>query len=290
MLVKGLSFALLMSCAAPATVQAAESTPMVIADVGFLGSEAARYDDRRDEYLVSNRGPSPAADISFISRVSPDGAVAELKWIEHGRNGVQLLDPLGIFPHGDKLYVADIAAVRIFDRRTGAPRGSVDIPDAVRLNDLAVAPDGTIYVSDSGSDDAPGAIFRITGAGRVSPFVARDPALERVNGIAVMPDGSVVHGGRGVNLVFRSPKGDILREVTLPTGRIDGIVPLKDGSLLVASQDGHNVYHVPAGAGKPVVVARDIPVPAAIGLDTKRYRLLVPQIQAASLTIVELAR
>lgn len=284
---KRLTLALLMSCIAPAALQAAE--PTVIANVGFNGSEAARYDDRRDEYLVSNRGLAAGPD-SFISRVSPDGTVTELKWIEHGRNGVTLLDALGIFVHGDMVYVADTTAVRMFDRTSGAPRGSVDVPGAVRLNDLAVAPDGTVYVSDSGSDDAPGAIFRITKAGKVSPFVARDPALERVNGVAVMPDGSIVHGGRGVNLVFRSAKGNILREVTLPTGRIDGIVPLKDGSILVASQDGHNVYHVPAGAGKPVVVAKDIAVPAAIGHDTKRSRLLIPQIQAGSLTIVELAR
>ena len=38
---------------------------------------------------------------------------------------------------------------------------------------------------------------------------------------------------------------------------MDGIVALPNGALLVASQDGHNVYHVPA-SGKPTVVASDI--------------------------------
>ena len=36
------------------------------------------------------------------------------------------------------------------------------------------------------------------------------------------------------------------------------------------------------------VVASDITVPAAIGLDTKRNRLIIPQIAAASLTLVDL--
>jgi len=286
--VKHLACALGLAWLAPLPVHA-QTPSATIVGVGFVGSEAARYDERRDEYLVSNRGPSSAPDQSFVSRVSPDGNVIELKWIEHGRNGVTLLDPLGIFLHGDLLYVADIAAVRLFDRSSGAPHGSVEIPGAVRLNDLAVARDGTVYVSDSGADGVAGAIYKISPQRRVTAFVARDPALERVNGIAVMPDGNIVHGGRGVNLVFRSPKGAVLREQTLPTGRIDGIVAMADGGLLVASQDGHGVYHVPRGK-EPMLVARDIPIPAAIGLDTKRARLLVPQIQAGSLTFVELPR
>ncbi len=56
----------------------------------------------------------------------------------------------------------------------------------------------------------------------------------------------------------------------------------------MASQDGRNVYHVPA-AGKLTVVASDITIPAAIGLGTpKRNRLIIPQIAAASPTLVDL--
>jgi sugar lactone lactonase YvrE len=199
-----------------------------------------------------------------------------------------LARPLGLFVKGDLVYVADPTAVHMFDRRTGAVRGTVAIPGAERLNDIAVADDGTVYVSDSGSDAVSGALWVIRD-GRPAPFVARDDALERPNGIALMPDGTIVHGGRGVNLVFRDRNGKILRERTLPAGRIDGIVPLKDGSLLVASQDGHVVYHLPP-AGPAKIVAADIAVPAAIGYDAKRDRLLVPQIKLASLAFHDLPR
>lgn len=256
----------------------------VIRDVGFEGSEAARYDELRDEYLVSNLGRRGVPDADgFIARVGPDGAVRELKWI-----GAGLVDPLGIFLHGDALYVADTTAVRVFDRRTGALRRSIEVPGAVRLNDLAVAPDGTVYVTDSGSDQQPGALWRITRTGQVSAFAARDPALERPNGIAVLADGHIVHGGRGVNLVVRTPEGRIVREITLPTGQFDGIVTLPAGHLLVASQLGRNVYRVDLAGGAPAVVAQEIEVPAAIGFDPRRRRLLVPQIRAASLSIYEL--
>ena len=108
-----------------------------------------------------------------------------------------------------------------------------------------------------------------------------------INGVALLADGTVVHGGKGVNLVYRDPTGKILRERTLPTGQMDGIIPLPDGSLLVASQLGKVVYRVPA-TGPAKVVAQDIAVPAAIGWDSKRNRLLVPQIRLAQLDFYEL--
>ncbi|MGK6325129.1 SMP-30/gluconolactonase/LRE family protein [Sphingomonas sp. DT-51] len=273
---------------APAQTVPAQSLPpsRLVENVGFSGSECARYDDRADEYLVANMGPAQGQ--GFISRVSPNGQVTNLKWIEGGRDGAVLARPLGLFIKGDIVYVADPTAVHMFDRRTGAPRGTIAVSGSERLNDLTVDDDGTIYVTDSGSDAVSGALWVIRG-GRTAPWVARDDALERPNGIALTHAGEIVHGGRGVNLVFRDKNGRIRRERSLPVGRIDGIVPLADGSLLVASQDGHAVYHVPP-TGPARAVASDIAVPAAIGYDPKRHRLLVPQIRLASLAFYNLPR
>jgi hypothetical protein len=279
--------ALIASASLAATSAMAETK--LISNVGLDGSEAARYDAAADRIIVANLGPRGPEENGFISVLSPDGAMQTVKWIAGGVNGAKLRDPLGVIVGPDTIYAADVASVHKFDRATGAPKGVIAVEGAVRLNDMALAKDGTLYVTDSGSDDAPGALYKISPAGKVSEFVARGPALERPNGIAVMPDGNIVHGGRGVNLVFRTPQGKIIREQSLPFGRMDGIVALADGGLLVASQDGHNVYRVPAGgAGKPVAVASDIEVPAAIGYDSKRNRLIVPQIRAASVTLIDL--
>jgi len=270
-----------LSCATAAFAQA--SAPRVIADVGLVGSECVRYDAATDRYIVSNlNGSGPG----FVSIVTPDGAVEKLKWIDGAASN--LTDPLGLFVAGDRIYLADSDTVRIYDRRTGAAVTAIPVPGAQRLNDLTVTADGTIYVTDTGKPDQPGALYRISPKGKVVEWVARDDALEKPNGIAAMPDGAIVHGGRGVNLVFRDASGRILRERTLPSGRIDGIIALADGGLLVASQDGHAVYHVAAGGGAITQVARDIAVPAAIGYDRKRNRLIIPQIKAASLTFVDL--
>lgn len=272
------------------SLPAAAQEPRVVAGVGFVGSESVRHDVAGDRYLVANLGQRGEPNDGFIAILTPDLSVAELKWIEGGRDGAELRDPLGLFIRGDTIYVADVAAVRRFDRATGAPKGSTEVPGAVRLNDLAVDEAGVIYVTDSGNNTTPGALYRISADGEVSAFAERDAALQRPNGVAIASDGTIVHGGLGgAALVFRDTAGRMVRERTLPTGRIDGIAALPDGDLLVASQDGHVVYRVPADASEPPqVVARDIPIPAAIGADLGRRRLLIPQIAAASVTVVDL--
>lgn len=274
---------LALALAMPAAAQ------QVVADVGFEGSEAVRYDAADDRYIVTNLGPRGPEDDGFVSLVSPDGEVLELKWIEGGRDGVSLQDPLGLFIQGDEVHVADQKAIRVFDRRTGAPLRTIDVPDAVRLNDLYVTEAGVSYVTDSGTDNDHGALYRIQADGTVEAFAERSADLHRVNGVAVTADGLVAHGGLLSDvLTFRNAEtGAVVRELTLPTGRIDGIVALEDGGLLVASQDGHNVYHVSA-EGEAREVAGEIAVPAAIGYDTRRGRLLVPQIVASSLTIFDI--
>ena len=279
---------IVLTAAIIASAGIAHAEQRTIADIGLSNSESARYDVAGDRWLVSNLGARGAGNDGFITVVDPDGKVVTPKWIAGGVDGVELRDPLGLIVDGNTVHVADTATVRNFDRITGKPGAVITVPGAVRLNDLAVDAKGTLYVTDSGNDETPGAIFRIRN-GKVSAFARRDPALERPNGIAVMADGNIVHGGRGVNLVIRSPAGRIIREITLPFGRTDGIVALPDGGLLVASQDGHVVYRVP-DTGKATIIAKDIPIPAAIGLDTKRNRVVVPQITASNLTFVELPK
>lgn len=269
---------------------AEDPEPRVISGVGLVGSESVRHDVVGDRYLVGNLGQRGEANDGFISVINPDLSVDELKWIEGGRDGVTLRDPLGLIISGDIIHVADVASVRRFDRSTGGYLGSTDIPGAVRLNDLAIDRSDNVYVTDSGSETTPGAIYRISAEGEVSIFAERDATLLRPNGIAVTTDGLIVHGGLGgAVLVFRDRTGRIFRERTLPTGRIDGIVALPDGSLLVASQDGHRVYLIGADeAVPPHVVVGDIAVPAAIGADIARRLVLIPQIAAASITVVNL--
>src|SRR5690606_29648988 len=89
---------------------------------GFSGPEAVRYDPRQDVYFVFNSvGVGSVKDGNgYISRVSAADLRVET-FVQSGRGGAVLHAPKGIALQGDTLWVADIDALRGFDRRTGAP-------------------------------------------------------------------------------------------------------------------------------------------------------------------------
>jgi hypothetical protein len=115
---------------------------------GFLTPESVKYDSAQDVYFVSNINGGPLAkdNNGFISRVRPDGAIENLKFIEGAHNGVTLNAPKGLALRGDTLWVADIDVVRAYDAKTGVPRDSVSLASlgAVFLNDIATAPTGAL--------------------------------------------------------------------------------------------------------------------------------------------------
>ena len=78
-----------------------------IAVSGFVSPETVIHDPLTDLYLVSNvGGPPVTVNHGFISRVSPDGIVLDLRWIQDGVNGVTLHGPKGLWLHRNELYVA----------------------------------------------------------------------------------------------------------------------------------------------------------------------------------------
>jgi len=119
---------------------------------GLATPESVLYDAENDRYLVSNINGKPTEkdNNGFISVLSPDGEITTLKWIEGGKNKVKLDAPKGLALAKGVLYAADITVVRMFDAKTGAPKGDIPVPGSTFLNDLSSGPDGKIYVSDSG--------------------------------------------------------------------------------------------------------------------------------------------
>jgi outer membrane protein assembly factor BamB len=244
------------------------------------------YDPQADVYLVSNINGSPVEkdDNGFISRLSPEGTVVTLKWIDGAAADVTLNAPKGMGLKGDTLFVADIDAVRLFNRTTGAPLGSRPVPGATFLNDLTVGADGTVYFTDSGlkagaqgfAPTGTDAVYRFDATGRPAA-VAKDTSLGRPNGVLADSAGLVVVTF-GSGAVFRlDASGKRTDLAKPPTGSLDGVVRLADGSLLVSSWDGKAVYRLAPGVGATWTMAADsVESPADIGYDPKRQRLLIP--------------
>ena len=284
---------LILSAAALAVlsgVSGGAAMPPAITVSGFQTPESVLHDSAADVYLVSNINGNPTGtdDNGFISRVTPAGAVQSLKWIDGASASVTLNAPKGMAIAGDTLYVADITAVRMFDRSTGQAKGSLTVPGATFLNDVAAGPDGAVYVTDSGlkpdfSPSGTDAVYRIKD-GALST-VAKSTNLKNPNGITVLPNGRlflVTFTQEGVTYEL-SATGAMSQMRNLPKGQLDGVEALAGQVLLVSSWAANAVYRV-TGANAEVLIA-NVQSPADIGYDQKRERVLIPLFQGNQVRI-----
>ncbi len=269
---------------AAAAPGAAGAQSITIADAGFQTPESVLYDEQAGVYLVSNinGGAVEHDDNGFISRVNPDGTVESLRWVDAGaREDVRLDAPKGMALKGDTLFVADIDTVRAFSRATGDPIGARPVPGATFLNGVAVGPDGTVYVSDSGLDSD----LSPTGTDAIWALEPTGPRKVAEGADLKAPNGLAAHGDTLFFVTFSAPEvGRVLlgansppaQVAKVPAGQLDGIIRLDDGTLLVSSWEARAVFRIPAGGGPADTLVSDVQSPAGIGWDGSRRRLLIP--------------
>ena len=264
-----------------------------IAGAGFASPENLVFDKKSDVYLVSNINGQPRArdGNGFISRVSPNGKVVALKWIDGTNTSTRLDAPKGIAINGDTIAVADVGAVRFFNERTGASLGVRTVPGEL-MNDVAFGKDGSVYVTDTGPDAGKpatadhDAIYRLYPDGRTVAIV-RSPDLGGPDGIAVADTGLAYATFKGHTVNEISASGARHVVVNMPGGRDDGLRRMPDGSFVVSSWDTKTVYRLlPDGALHPILTG--VTSPAGLAYDAERQMLAVTSMQENRLYLLPL--
>ncbi len=266
----------------PPPIEEVEEEPQVkiLSGVGFATPESVYYDKKRDVYLVSNVSGSPHGkdDNGFISKVTPDGEIT-LKFIDGASDDVTLNAPKGMTISGDTLYVADIDHVRLFDAATGKPEGEIKFAGASMINDVSTGKKGVIYVTDTGVNDkwetdGKDAVYIIKD-GKPKKLFSHKTKLGNPNGILAGDGGAWVVTGTTGELLWISDDGKLDKAQKISGGSNDGIAHSKDGRLFIASWEDGAVY-----SGKPGGEFRKeisgLEMPADIGIDCTRERLLIP--------------
>jgi hypothetical protein len=279
----------------------------------IYSAESCSYDADRGVIVVPNRGVGQAVQTNnaWISFINHDGSVHTARWvgIQNPEQRANLTPPLVLNePAGSDimngvLYLADrdggtgpndpsVAVIRKIDMKTGAPAGEIRVSGTTGLNDIEVAPDGTIYGTQTGTGGAnpvPDSwqIWRITPQGNASIFKQGAP-LRQPNGIAFDPQGNIVVVNIGTTEVHTfSPAGELVRTENAVQPGNDGLVIMPDGTKYVSSVQQGGVSRI--RPGQPAeLIARNIPNGASMCYDAGANQLVIPMNANSGLAFVPL--
>jgi hypothetical protein len=267
---------LLLACTAK---QQASSTQPIATVSNLAGSEALSFDPAHDVYFVSNVNGDPGVKDGngFITRITADGVVDSLHFIQGGRGGVSLSAPMGSRVQGDTLWVLDIDALRGFNTGTGAPVASIDLSPVhpLFLNDVTIGPDGDFYITDTGvakTHTGPDRIYHIDRKRNVT--VALESAA------LSMPDG-IGWDGNGKRLILAPFGGNSIQswqagqaaptDVAPGLSKFDGVEIQPNGQIVITSWNDSTVSTL---EGNKLVSRVKLAIPPAdASMDTKRNRI-----------------
>jgi DNA-binding beta-propeller fold protein YncE len=193
----------------------------------FEVPESVCLDPDQKLVYVSNISGSPSAKDGngFISKVSLDGEVLELKWVS-GLNA-----PKGMAVQGRFLYVTDIDVLVRINRETGEILNRYPAKDAQFLNDVATDPKGNIITGDSSENST--TLYSLN-MDRLQIWRKGAP-VNRPNGLSFFGDYLFVGNVGDGELLKVNPRTKSARSVGNAESRIDGLEPLKDRSYLVSN-------------------------------------------------------
>ncbi|MCI2262343.1 SMP-30/gluconolactonase/LRE family protein [Xanthomonas indica] len=207
-------------------------------------------------------GPATGPDGAlYVVNFAHDGSIGRVQRDADGRGQATLFVDLpegsignGIrFDRRGRMYVADYGQHRILRIALRSKRIEVyaTLPGAFQPNDIAMAPDGTLYASDPDWKHDGGQLWRID-RDRSAHLI--ETGMGTTNGIEVSPDGKRLYVNESVQrriwVYDRAADGSVSNKqlfASFADAGLDGMRCDVDGNLYVARYD----------AGKVIVLAPD---------------------------------
>lgn len=218
-----------------------------------------------------------------ISKVSLDGKLLVAEWV------TGLDAPKGLALHGGKIYAADVDQLVEIDVKDAKIVNKYPAKGAVFLNDVTVAADGSVYVSDT----VESSIWRLSG-GKFELWI-KDEKLLDPNGLTVKGDKLIVAAwGKIDGEGFATSVPGHLLEVSLadksikslgadaPIGNLDGLEILDDKTFVVTDFMAGTLMTINVD-GKVTKIAALPSGSADIGFVPAQRLVLIPNLKTGNL-------
>jgi sugar lactone lactonase YvrE len=184
-----------------------------------------------------------------VMRIAP-GKTEATEWIKAGTAGLN--NVLGVFADekGKTLWVCsnkldgtgEAPAVKTFDLKTGAPKGSYPMPgEGALCNDVAVGADGTAYVADTRLAQ----VLMLKPKAKALEIAAKDPLLAGADGLAFGDKTTLYVNSVSAGKLLRLKLGADGKSTSLvdlklprPLERPDGMRAIGPHRLLLAENSG----------------------------------------------------
>ena len=211
---------------------------------GFKEPESATIDLERNVIYVSNVNGYALDDNGFISRVSMNGKVVDHAWI----TGIN--SPTGTAITNNRLYFADVDSLVVVDINNATILSRIPAPDAAAspsLNDVAIGPEGTVYVSGSRSRK-----IYIMVNNELQVWKHDPVRLKNANGLLVQ-ENALIHGGQTWSVFSRST-GKLLEGAHSPSQltNFDGIMHDGKGHLVTTTIDDPRLWLITPNVTRPI--------------------------------------
>lgn len=229
--------------------------------------ESAYWDSKSKTLFVANvaGAPDKKDGKGWISKYEANGKVIQEKWVD----GIDA--PKGLRALKGTLWLSNIDEVRAYEISSGTLVTKIQINGAKFLNDIALHPDGRIFVSDTFGNK----VFEIKN-GKAKELKLKEGDFEGPNGLLISggdlivaawgmpnPDWSTKVPGHLFKVNLRTGVKTLI--TATPLGNLDGLEKNKAGDFVVSDFQGGKIFQVSAG-GEVKTLFEGLKTPADIGL------------------------